>query len=420
MKIAPLPPDEQSRLACLYKYDILDTEAEKDFDDIVQLASRVCQTEISLISLIDEHRQWFKARLGVENHETPRDPAFCAHALFSDEIMIVPDARKDDRFFDNPFVTGSPNIRFYAGMPLTMDDGSRLGTLCVIDHEPRKLNEDQKSCLRILGKQVVNLLELRLKNKEVNQALHTVEQQKENLQKLNEAGNRLLSVIGHDLRSPFATLCALLELYEADKMSQEEFLDIMKAVRLNTHSALDLLNDLLVWAEDQFTNSEIHTESILLNPLVNEVIRDQRALLKRKGYQAVNLVPGDCQAQADRNALAFMLRNLLINANKFTENGTIKVQAEISEQNIRISVVDSGIGMSRPQLDKLFDPTSRSSTHGTRGEKGSGLGLQLCKEFAKRHGGCIGAESEPGKGSRFYFTLERNPHPAGQNGEKTA
>ncbi|MEN9222417.1 MAG: CHASE3 domain-containing protein, partial [Thermostichus sp. BF3_bins_97] len=162
MPKAPLPPDEAQRLAALREYHILDTAPEASFDELVRLAAYVCGTPAALVSLIDVDRQWFKAKLGLEAEETPRDYAFCAHALLKpQEPLIVEDARKDERFADNPFVTGDPNVRFYAGIPLVNPEGRALGTLCVIDYQPRHLSEEQLEQLKALGHQVVAQLELR-------------------------------------------------------------------------------------------------------------------------------------------------------------------------------------------------------------------------------------------------------------------
>ena len=163
MKPGTIPDNESERLAALRQYQVLDTDAEDDFNEIVQLASKICDTPISLISLIDSERQWFKARVGLDVAETSRDLAFCGHALQQDSILIIPDTSKDERFSDNPLVTGDPNIGFYAGMPLTTEDGYTIGTLCVIDKKPRTLSDVQLLTLKTLGKQVVKMLDLRLK-----------------------------------------------------------------------------------------------------------------------------------------------------------------------------------------------------------------------------------------------------------------
>lgn len=158
---APLPRNEGERLRTLGLYQVLDTASEKSFDDLVRLASQIAGTPISVMSLVDDARQWFKAKVGLDATETSRDVAFCAHAILGEEVFIVEDATKDDRFSDNPLVTSDPSIRFYAGAPLIMPNGEAIGTLCVIDSTPRKLEESQVDALRVLRDAVVTQLELR-------------------------------------------------------------------------------------------------------------------------------------------------------------------------------------------------------------------------------------------------------------------
>ena len=156
-----MPIDEQARLAALRRYRILDTEPEQRFDDLTMLASQICDTPISLITLIDSDRQWFKSRVGLDIAETSRSVSFCTHAIQQPDLMQVPDATSDPRFRDNPFVTGEPNVRFYAGAQLVTPDGHALGTLCVIDVRPRHLSETQLRSLEALRRQAEAQLELR-------------------------------------------------------------------------------------------------------------------------------------------------------------------------------------------------------------------------------------------------------------------
>ncbi len=167
MIIAPIPANEDSRLKDLYYYELLDTAAESDFDELVELASQICKCPISLITLVDKDRQWFKSKTGLEETSTSRDIAFCAHAILQDEIFVVEDASKDDRFSDNPLVTGEHHIRFYAGAPIVSPTGYKLGTLCLIDRQPKKLLPEEERALILLSNQVSKLLEIKRANIEL-------------------------------------------------------------------------------------------------------------------------------------------------------------------------------------------------------------------------------------------------------------
>src|ERR1043165_4604108 len=147
MKPAPLPRDEDARLAALCAYQILDTGAENDFDEIVRLAAQVCRVPLAAIGLVDAERTWFKAQVGFDDAETVRDHSFCAHAILGDELFVVEDAAADEHFCDTPLVAGEPHIRFYAGMPLITPEGRHMGALCVAGLEPRKLKAEQAEAL---------------------------------------------------------------------------------------------------------------------------------------------------------------------------------------------------------------------------------------------------------------------------------
>jgi len=163
----PTIDHEKKRLKVLWQYEVLDTVPEALFDDLTELAARICEAPIALISLVDEKRQWFKSRVGISVRETSRDVSFCAHAIKQSDLFIVPDATKDERFAHNPLVTSDHKIRFYAGAPLITPDGYALGTLCIIDKVPRDLRPEQKQALGILARHVVSQLELRRRSNEL-------------------------------------------------------------------------------------------------------------------------------------------------------------------------------------------------------------------------------------------------------------
>lgn len=184
----PFPDHEVARLAALYQYNVLDTAAEPAFDEITELAACICRAPIALISLIDETRQWFKSRLGLEVPESDRAIAFCAYTILQSDLLIVPDTMQDRRFGGNPWVTGGPKIRFYAAAPLITPQGYAIGSLCVLDHHPRELNQEQTQALRVLARQVITQLELR---RHVTELTQTVRQLGQTEQALQQAHSRL-------------------------------------------------------------------------------------------------------------------------------------------------------------------------------------------------------------------------------------
>lgn len=226
MIIAELPDDEELRLNDLNSYEILDTNAEDDFDDLVELAGQICKCPISLITLLDEQRQWFKAKRGLVETETSRDVSFCSHSILQENVMTVEDATKDERFFDNPLVTGDLNIRFYAGAPIISRAGNKLGTLCIIDHKPKKLSHKERRALILLSNQVSKLLELRKKNIIIRKSAEEIIALKsKNMSRVLKVHEKNISEIATNLHEDLAQKLSsckiylgMAEVHEGDKL----------------------------------------------------------------------------------------------------------------------------------------------------------------------------------------------------------
>jgi len=198
MKAPRVPEDEADRLKALEGYRVMDTPPEDAFDGLTTLVARILNVPIALVSLVDADRQWFKSRYGLEAPETPRDISFCGHVVAEQEILVVPDAFEDDRFHDNPLVTGDPRVRFYAGFPLTTLDGHVLGTLCAIDHNARQMTDQQLDTLRILGRQAADQLELRRQLLTSKDALASLADSEERLRTLFETAVDAIITINED------------------------------------------------------------------------------------------------------------------------------------------------------------------------------------------------------------------------------
>jgi len=393
MQSAATHPRESQRLSTLLNYKVLDTEDEKAFDELTELASNICGTPISLISLVDNHRQWFKSRVGLDATETPRSIAFCTHAILQDKVFEVPNALEDPRFADNPLVTGDPDIRFYAGAPLVAPDGNPIGTLCVIDREPKKLTESQTRALSILSAQVISQLELRRHN-------HHLEQ-------INREQESLFASIAHDLRAPFNGILGLSKhlSQKAEALSPTRITHLAHGILGSSLQVYQLLDELLQWSAKRYgaRRSELTPQQLL--PLVEdslEILLDTM-VLKKIHFECT--IPKSLYVNADATLSKTVIRNLLTNAIKFTpENGAIRVSAEENHDVIDIHIHNNGKSISEDIRKSLFINTVKSES-GTAGEDGSGIGLRLCQEFVEMQGGKIWLDSSAEIGNDFIFSL---------------
>ena len=266
MLIAQLPTNENNRLRDLYSYDILDTPAETDFDELVELASQICKCPISLITLIDKDTQWLKSKKGIEKTQTPRDVAFCSHAILQDDVMVVENALEDERFHDNPLVTEDPNIRFYAGAPIVSPAGHKLGTVCIIDSEPRKCSEEEQRALKLLSNQVTKLLEIRKKNMLIRQrAEEIIALKSEAINNFMQQTEEIKKKIATDLHEDFAqSLASGIMFLKMAEQNAEKAPSIIQDVRKQLTETLSNMRDLSYMVtpptENWVTSREMVTE----------------------------------------------------------------------------------------------------------------------------------------------------------------
>ena len=403
MRFAPLPVDENARLQELLSYRVLDSDPEREFDDLTTLASRVCGTPISLVSLVDTNRQWSKSAHGVEAGETPRELTFCAHAIIEpDKVFIVENALQDERFHGNPLVTGAPNIRFYAGAPLVTPSGHAIGTLCVVDQEPRVLGEFQLETLRVLAHQVVTQLELRRKLRELETARAAAEE-------ATRAKSRFLANMSHEIRTPMNAILGMAELLHETALTDEQA-QYVGIFRNSGRGLLELINDILDLSKAEAGRLELCLTPVRLRSYLRSVI-EPFAVNARRKQVTVELVldpelPTD--VLADELRLRQVLVNLVGNAIKFTEFGRVilRVGPDRDEPGrIKFSVRDTGIGIASEHLGKLFQPFTQVDASSERRYGGTGLGLSLTQQYVQLMGGEVMVESVVGVGSTFSFSI---------------
>ena len=389
---------EEERLKVLESYSILDSLPETDYENLTLIASQICNTPIALITFLDEKRQWFKSHKGLDISETPRTQSFCGHAINDPKnIFIVPDARDDFRFHDNPIVSGQPNVVFYAGIPLKSQDGFPLGTICVIDHEPRVLSEEQISSLQALSEQTMNLLELRLHKKQLEKTL--IELEKKNL-----ALERFAYVAAHDLKSPLDNISGLTELFidNYTESINEEGTQILSMIKSSSEKLKELIDSLLDYSKSNVIEKEKNTK-ISVARLEKEIsslfaFHDNCTILFKSNVE---------ELVANKSALEQILINLLTNSIKYNDKEKIEIRITITDNNdyYEISVRDNGLGIIKEHQEIIFEIFETVSSIDRFGEKGNGIGLATVKKIVEALGGTITVDSLVGEGAEFKFTL---------------
>jgi len=397
---AIIPEKEEERLRALIELDILDTLEEQVYDDLTALAAHICQAPIALVSLIDRERQWFKSHHGLEARETPRDYAFCAHAILGDKTFIVEDSDNDERFHDNPLVTGDPHVKFYAGVPLVLSNNMSVGTLCVIDDHARKLTAAQQLALEALSRQVVNHLELRLK-------LQLIED-------MDRTKDQFISVVSHELRTPLTSINGSLSLLKntMNKSMNKDALQMVDIACRNSERLLFIVNDILDAAKIDSGKFGLDKKQHNVADLAKEVVELNAPYFEKCECSAHLIIPAeleDKQLFVDRNRILQVLNNLISNAAKFSSNSDkLEIEVYLKKDNICISVTDHGPGIPIDRQKHVFDRFSSVASNTNTKLPGTGLGLSICKTIIEQHDGQIDFESEVNKGSKFYFCLPMN------------
>jgi len=400
MKSAIIPQNEEERLRILDSYKILDTLPEEDYDALAKIASAICNTPIALISLIDEDRQWFKSNYGLGARHTPREFAFCAHSILNpDEIFVVEDATKDERFFDNPLTINDPNVIFYAGAPLNTSEGQPLGTLCVIDNKPRKLDDQQKESLKLLAKQVVSLLELRKKNLELEKTNTKVIQ-------LNEQLNDFAYRLAHDLKSPISGVNFLLDVLKSDhtnlfkETAAENYVNLISSRMIYMGSLVD---EILEY-------SKINTENIVYESFnIKNILDSIITNIDFEGKIFLNSEDLDVTINSSKIGFVQIFQNLISNSRKYSDEEKVQIHIDFvkDENYYHFIYKDNGPGIKEKYWDKVFN---MFETLEDSNNQNTGIGLATVKSIIKRLGGEIHLENKKdgkkGVCFRFYTSIK--------------
>lgn len=398
MTFPEFPENEAARIAELKKYKLLDTFSENDFDNITKLVAAICEVPIALITLLDLERNFFKSHVGVDFNQSPRNISFCGHAILEDdEIFIVEDATKDERFDDNPLVTENQAV-FYAGVPLINPNGFKLGTLCVFDHKPRQLTDVQIISLKALAKQVVNLIELRKKNSLL------IEIQKE-LQNRNERLETFAHVVSHDLKSPLANITSLTRFLKEENIENlstdsKMYLDYIEDSSLTLKNYINGI--LKFYKADELLDSQ--KEDVLLKELfdeINEVLISDDTLF--------DFPMAGTLKNVNKAALTQIFLNLIDNSLKYNLNEKRIVSVKyIDETDFhKFAITDNGMGIDLGVQEEIFNLFKTTGIKDRNGKEGTGIGLATVKSLVSKLGGNISLKSELGKGSTFTFTIQK-------------
>lgn len=404
------PVQSPQRLAVLDQTYLLGSDAEPTFDRLTKMAARLLDVPVALISLVGQDHQFFKSQTGLtgpiaESCRTPLDQSFCKHVVADDEPLIVRDARIDPRVSDNGAIEAL-NVIAYAGVPLRTSDGHVLGSLCAICPEPRDWSDEDVAVLEQLADSAMQEIELRRRLSIAEEDNARYRRQLENQQAQSNNRDELFAVLGHELRNNIGPAMLAAEMLSIDDRLPRDMKEDVASIRRSLEAEASLVGDMVDVARMIRGQLRINRQPTDINELIREIANDFRTTVETRGLTLdVQTCPDHVELGIDPLRLRQVVVNLLNNAAKFTDKGTIRVTCTKNDRSVAVAVADTGCGMDRDRIERLFVPMSTSNENK---RSGLGLGLTICRGVIEAHGGTINARSDgPGHGSTFTFTLPR-------------
>ena len=394
----PTPANEVHRIQALHDYNILDTFTEKEYDFITKMASQICNCPVSLITLLDEKRQFVKSNFGFPVEDMPRELSFCNYTILdATKVNMVTDMRLDDRYSHNPLVTGNPHAVFYAGAPLVTPQGFVLGSICVLDAAPNTLTEDQQDNLQQLAAQTITTMELRKKNRDLE---HT----QKNLEEVNNNLKDFARSVSHDMRTPLGNIAMLSKLIKDDEESNlnEENNNNIELIENCATQLISFVDKMLQKSEknngEVYIKTTVNTEDVL-QKIISLIAVPADINIKYEGnFPTINI---------DEIAFQQVFQNLITNAIKYNDkpNGNILVEYKNDNEQHYFSVADNGYGIAEKDFDKIFAEDITLNKTDRFGNKGTGIGLAKVKSIVTSLSGNIFLESKIKIGSTFSVQL---------------
>jgi signal transduction histidine kinase len=395
----PVPANEMDRIITLSEFDLDYSDLKENFKDLTKLAAKVAGTEVSLINLIDTFTQWTVSNYGLELDQMPREDSVCQYTIVSEEYFEVGNLSEDERFKDKFYVKDDPKLRYYFGVPLQTSDGINIGALCVLDKLGKEISPEKVELLKIIAGEIVNRFN----------AMRVIKTLQSRIKEENDTRRK----VAHDIRGPLGGIINLAQLIkeQGDNNKMDEVLEFIGLIQKSGSSLLELAEEILT-TDRKHDSKTTKTDAAPGANELNLVLLKEK-LQKLYTPQAINkkiqftVETGSKNQQTPfiKNKLLQIAGNLISNAMKFTPHeGQVSVSLDLvmekAQQHLKISVNDTGVGMSQQTVDEILNGAA-VSTEGTGGEQGYGFGLSLVRHLVLNMGGRIDIASNPGAGTRF-------------------